>query len=284
MRLTTSQLKENPIRYISVMAAALLLLAWSIDNIIKQKIDVAVLALEKAEQAEIQIEFQTSILHDLSSMRDKLSKFSQVQFLIWQKEKMLEVTDEGIIRGGYIDSQMKNLNDYLERMKTFDISARLYGKAFRDVKLPPEIHDRLYGAIDKFREFYQFLISIKMKMVKTVNRAVNNKLEGIPKSIDDIPKDVSIVPTEEDVRLFDQQFTMYWMEILKKNKSLCDIIHNLHYGYQDALNYTRIREERLNSINHMISWTYVFVFIIGSAFSIIATFLKPSKTGKADEL
>lgn len=65
-----------PVSFYGTIAAAILLLAWSIDNLIQKRIAAMRNVLSKFNSTELQANYQRSTLHYIADIRSTLSKIT----------------------------------------------------------------------------------------------------------------------------------------------------------------------------------------------------------------
>jgi hypothetical protein len=259
-------------KYIGATAAALLLLAWSVDNLIQKKIDSISRVLDTASTAQLQVQFQTSVIHDLADLKAGIENF-----IIEQKQENAEPVAR-TVPTEFVDinsGQIHHMYQFTERMQDFRLAAELYQAIFYGVDLPAEIQEKISSGV----EFYQRLnteLVLKQKEAQDFLRSVNlRKFGGKPLSgPEDMPEDPLPEPTPEDLEVFDRLVAEYF-EILENNVHATESIDSsMHDGFSEAMSYVGARRDTLSAVSSFISIAYILIFMVGSGLSILASISK----------
>ena len=263
------------IKYLGAIAAALLLLAWSVDNLLQKEIRAISQAMNQAERVKLQVEFQTSVLHDIADLRDDVRNY-----ILKGNEKYFAKNGVPIEFQDLNAGRMMRMLQLTNRMEDFRLAAELCQSVFRGVDIPDDISQELNNAVKFFQKTSSDLIAKHGEAQDFLLQVRNRKFGAeIPGGIYNVIPGSLPRPTQQDMQYFDKKVSEFWKlnEISAVDSEYYQ--RKLYEQFYKGVNYISSRHDRYVVGSNIISISYVVIFFIGSILSIIASLVKTKKKG-----
>ena len=156
-------LTSIPAAYYGATAAAILLLAWSFDNLIQKRIAATERVLGEFRSAELQANYQRSILHYIADIRSSLNDMTPEFPTDTSLDSTIPMEFQSLNSG-----RIKRATDSTLRMQDFSLAAEIRAGIFERINLPDDIQSELDQSV---REWRDYTISLSRQLGKINNFA-----------------------------------------------------------------------------------------------------------------
>lgn len=239
--------------HLTVIAGSLLLLAWSIDSLVRKDIDANLRALSEAEMANSTVLFQSTVLDSLSHVDQNFGIFVR-QYIQKEDERFSKWKLKSLA-----DQQIPI--DMLKRqIEGLSLRANLYEAIFFNVGLTSKTRDLLYGSAASIFQ---------------VNQDVDKERQSYQQSVLSIAgPSPAAEPSDEQIdRMYDAG-KKYFDGVSKSMMAVPSLAGNLQQGYNQAFEEVNAQLRKKRIISGFLGNVYIIAFILGSVISLYTGFIK----------
>jgi len=257
--------------YIGAVAASIILLAWSIDNLLQKKISRINQILVQANTAKLRHEFETSILHDVADVRDYIHNLEMDRQEKKETPKIRGVPLEFLnVSAG----RMRPVYQLTGRMQYFRLAAELLQSTFIEVDLPKNIELEMSKAVKYYQTLNSNLAAKQGDIQDFIQTVVLRKFGGNrPISIEDMPENPYAEPTKQEIETLDRLLDEYF-NISKVAEPMLEINQSkLYKAHAAAISFISSRQKVYERASSIISILHIAIFLTGSVLAIIASIL-----------
>jgi hypothetical protein len=210
-------LAKIPTAYFGTIAAAILLLAWSVDNLIQKRIAVTRQILAEFHSAELQANYQRSTLYYIADIRETLNHIIPdfPKDTLRDPEILKEFQD---INSG----RVRTATDATLRMQDLRLAAEIRVGTFDGIDLPDDIRYDLDLAVKEWKA-YTSSLSEQLGAIQQLIQGVQlRKFGGKAPTFEEFQalKNREDKPTREDIEKLDALFAKFWETFRKKGANL----------------------------------------------------------------
>lgn len=259
--------KAIPLTYYGAIAATILLLAWTIDNLVNKRIAATRNVLDKFNSAQLQANYQRSTLHYLADIRSILNELTPD----FPKDTKFDNTTPMEFQN-LNSGRLKLATDATLRMQDFALAGKIQAGIFDEVDLPKDTRENLNKAVNGWQN-YTSTLSIKLGEINDFARDVMLlKYGGKPRSFEQLRQSNqtnSETPSQEDILKLDKLFDEFW-DLHRNGFNGGEWESRLNNATNKAAAYVYHQQKEMELVSKIISIAYLTLFVLGSILSIIA--------------
>jgi hypothetical protein len=260
-------LASIPAAYYGAIAAAILLLAWSVDNLIQKRIAATQRVLSEFQSAELQANYQRSTLHYIADIRALLNDITPDFPGDTPFDPDIPMEFQSINSG-----RIKIATDATLRMQDFRLAAEIRAGIFDGIDLPDDIQNGLNQAVSEWSDYTSSLSKQLGVINEFVQSVMLRRFGGRPPTFEEFRalQDTEDKPAREDTEKLDALFAEFWETFQAKGSTLSEWDQEITTATNRAALFVGKRQRQLHLVSRMISITYIGLFLIGSVVSVIA--------------